>query len=163
MGVLVAEAWSSERPGDDQNRRLRRYSVVVTTALILVCNALLLLGIWGSDVNLESLFRVPEVFNPSRDICLRRSWHKVAGVEQPVQLCYEWINLSDPTGETHTFQNDAEVVRGADGRLHYDYGWSRYRLIAYGGFVIAVTVSGLLTKRYLIARYRTRLNKKSDS
>lgn len=112
-GVLVAEIGSSSRPAaGDQDRRLRRYSVLVTTALILVCNALLLLGIWGSDVNLEALFRVPEVFNPSRDICLRRSWHKVAGVEQPVQLCYEWINLSDPTGETHTFQDDAEVVRG---------------------------------------------------
>jgi hypothetical protein len=152
VGVQVGDAFLPE-----QARRLRRYTFVVTTAMILLCNALLLLGIWGSGVNLDALFRLPDVFDPAQDICLRLSWHKVTGVERPVQLCYEWIHLSDPSGETHTFQNEAQVVKGADGKLHYDYGWTRYRLIAFGGFVVAVTVFGVLVKRYLIARYRTRL------
>lgn len=143
----------------EQARRLRRYAFAVTTAMIVLCNALVLLGIWGSGVNLDTLFRLPDTFNPAQDICLRLSWHKVAGVERPVQLCYEWIHLSDPSGETHTFQNEAEVVKGPDGKLHYDYGWARYRLIAFGGFVVAVTVFGVLVKRSLIARYRTRLTK----
>jgi hypothetical protein len=97
------------------------------------------------------------VVNPAQDICLRLSWHKVAGVDRPVQLCYEWLHLSDPSGETHTFQTDAEVVKGPDGKLQYDYGWKNYRLIGFGLFVAAVIAVGVALKRYLIARYRTKL------
>lgn len=155
VGAQVADGFPPEAA--EQTRRLRRYTFVVTTVLIILCNALLLLGIWGSGVNLDAVFRVPDVFNPAQDICLRLSWHKVAGVDRPVQLCYEWIHLSDPSGETHKFQTDAEVVKGADGKLHYDYGWMNYRLIAFGAFVAAVIILGVALKRYLIARYRTQL------
>jgi hypothetical protein len=143
---------------EQQLHRLRRYTTLVTVGLILGCNAIVLLGIWGSGVNLESLFRTPDVFNPGKDICLRQSWHKVTGVEQPVRLCYEWINLSDPSGETHTFQQDTAVVQGADGALYFDHGLrADYRLLLFAAFVLAVLVGGIAAKRYLIARYRIRL------
>jgi hypothetical protein len=143
---------------EQQLIQLRRYTTVVTVALILGCNAIVLLGIWGSGVNIESLLRTTDVFNPAQDVCLRMSWHKVAGVEQPIRLCYEWINLSDPSGKTHTFQEDTEVVQGADGNLYFDHGLrGDYRLFLFATFVLAVLVGGMATKRYLIARYRTRL------
>jgi hypothetical protein len=153
--MLVQEAPSRD---ELQRRQLRRYTTLVTAGLILGCNAIVLLGIWGSGVNIESLFRTPDVFNPAKDICLRLSWHKVAGVEQPLRLCYEWINLSDPSGETHTFQQDTAVVQGADGKLYFDHGLrADYRLFLFGAFVLAVLVGGMAAKRYLIARYRIRI------
>lgn len=148
---------------DQQRRRLRRYTNLVTVILILVCNAVFLLGIWGSGVNLETLFRTPDVFNPTKDICLRLSWHKVAGIAQPIRLCYEWINLSDPSGETHKFQPETQVVQGADGNLYFDHGLrADYRLFLFAAFVIVLVVGGLLAKRYLIGRYRVRLGLAHD-
>jgi hypothetical protein len=153
--MLVQESPSQY---EQQLSQLRRYTTVVTVGLILGCNAIVLLGIWGSGVNIESLFRTPDVFNPAKDICLRLSWHKVAGVEQPVRLCYEWINLSDPSGHTHTFQQDTEVVQGADGNLYFDHGLrADYRLFLFAAFVLAVLLGGVAAKRFLIARYRIRL------
>src|SRR5438034_10730840 len=73
----------NERIRDEQVPGLRRYTLIVTVTLILTCNAILLLGIWGSGVNLDSIFRTPDIFNPSKDVCLRLSWHKVAGIAQP--------------------------------------------------------------------------------
>src|SRR2546429_7683009 len=105
-----------------QAHRVRRYTYRVTAILIVVCNAVLLLGVWVSGVNLDTLFTTPDRFNTAKDICVRLSWHKVAGVERPVQLCYEWINLSDPSGDTHTFQAETQVVKGGGGKLYYDGG-----------------------------------------
>ncbi len=143
---------------DQQAKQLRRYTSGVTAAMILLCNAVLLLGIWGSGVNLDTLFTMPDRFNPAKDICLRLSWRKVAGVERPVRLCSEWINLSDPSGETHKFQTETEVVKGADGTLYYDDGvYMNDRLFAFGAFVVAVVTLGIMLKRHLIARYRGQL------
>jgi hypothetical protein len=148
---------------DEQLRRLRRYTNLVSVTLILACNAILLLGIWGSGVNLESLFRTPDVFNPTKDICLRMSWHKVAGVAQPIRLCYEWINLSDPSGDTHKFQPETQVVQGADGNLYFDHGLrADYRLFLFAAFVILLVGGGIVIKRYLIGRYRIRLGLAGD-
>lgn len=141
-----------------RQRRVRRFSVLVTLALIVVCNAIILAGLWASGINLESLFRKPDLFNPSRDVCLRYNWHKVSGVQQPVRLCYEWINLSDPSGNTHTFQPDTEIVLGADGKLHYARGAEvDARLILLLAFIGAVLAGGIALSKFLIARYRVRL------
>jgi hypothetical protein len=143
---------------EDRLHRLRRYTVVVTVSLILICNAIFLLGVWGSGVNLETVLRTPDVFNPVSDICLRLRWHKVSGDDQPVRLCAEWINLSDPSGETHTFHRDTQVVKGADGNLYFDHGLrSDYRLLVFVGSVAALVGAGVAAKRRLIARYRVRL------
>lgn len=141
-----------------QAQLVRRYTYRVTAILIVLCNAILLLGVWVSGVNLDTLFTTPDRFNPAKDICLRLSWHKVGGVERPVQLCYEWINLSDPSGDTHKFQAETQVVKGADGKLYYDGGVRMdYRVFVLAAFVVAVVALGVTLKRYLIARYRGRL------
>jgi hypothetical protein len=139
---------------------LRRYTARVTASLILLCSGFYLLGVWGSGVSLESLFRSPDRFNPAKDICLRVSWHKVVGVEQPVQLCYEWINTADPSGHTHTFERETEVVKGADGKLYYDDGARvDYRFFLLVAFLVSVLALGMRAQRWLIARYRSRLER----
>jgi len=158
--VTPLEPAPPEQQGDEisQADRLRRYTHRVTAALILLCNAVLLVGVWVSGVNLDTLFTTPDRFNPNKDICVRQSWHKVAGLERPVQLCFEWINLADPSGETHKFQAETQVVKGADGKLYYDDGMRMdYRVFLLGAFVAVVVALGLALKRYLIARYRERL------
>jgi hypothetical protein len=141
-----------------QAHRVRRYTYRVTAILIVLCNAVLLLGVWGSGVNLDTLFTTPDRFNPAKDICVRLSWHKVAGIERPVQLCYEWINLSDPSGDTHKFQAETQVVKDAAGKLYYDEGVRvDYRVFVLGACVVAVVALGVTLKRYLIARYRGHL------
>ncbi len=141
----------------EAQRRLRRFSVLVTLVLILACNAIILFGIWASGINLDGLFRAPDRFDPNRHECLRYNWHKVSGVQQPVRLCYEWIDLSDPSGNTHTFQPDTDIVLGSDGKLHYaqeERVDSRlWLLLAFAGAVLA---AGMAMSKLLITRYRTR-------
>jgi hypothetical protein len=142
-----------------RQRRLRRYSVLVTLALIIVCNAVILLGVWTSGVNLDGLLRAADRFDPGRDECLRYNWRKVSGVQQPVRLCYEWINLSDPSGNTHTLQADTDIVLGADGKLHYAQGERvDARLFLLLAFIGAVLAAGMAASKFLIGRYRTRLD-----
>ncbi|HJU06052.1 MAG TPA: hypothetical protein VJ692_12950 [Nitrospiraceae bacterium] len=149
---------------DRQDARLRRYSLIVTAAMIVLCNAIFLLGIWGSGVNLDELIRTPDLFNPLKDICLRLMWRKVEGEAQPIQLCSEWINLSDPSGNTHSFQKQTEVVKGGDGKLYFDHGVRvDYRLFLFAGFIIAIIIFGFALRRFLIRRYRRRLEAASGS
>ena len=143
---------------EHKQRKLRRYTYGVSILLVVLCNAVFLLGLWGSRVNLDTLIRMPDHFDPTKDVCLRLGWHRVTGAEGPVELCNEWINLSDPSGETHRFQQDTKVVQGADGKLYFDHpARVDYRLFLLGGFVVAVITAGVLLKRHLIARYRLRL------
>lgn len=158
------EPLAGRSPGHDRNAlRVRRYTTGVTVAMIVLCNAVFLFGIWISGVNLERLIRIPDLFDPVQDICLRLGWHRVAGLNEPVHLCSEWIHLSDPSGETHKFQAETRVVQGADGKLYFDHG-SRvdYRLFVLAGFVVAVIALGLMLKHYLITRYRGRLETRDD-
>ena len=143
---------------EEQDPRLRRYNLIVTAVLIVLCNAIFLLGVWGSGVNLDELIRTPDLFNPTKDVCLRLKWQKIEGNDERIQLCSEWINLSDPSGNTHSFQKDTEVVKGGDGKLYFNHGVQvDYRLFVFVGFVIAIIVSGSLLRRHLIRRYRRRL------
>lgn len=154
QAVPVVAADEAEQRG----LKVRRYAARVTVLMIVLCNAVLVLGVWGSGVNLDRLIRFPDIFNPSQDVCLRLAWHKVVGANEPVRLCSEWINLADPTGETHRFQHETQVVQGADGKLYFDHGERvDYRLLLFVAFVAAIIVSGVLLKRYLIAQYRLRL------
>jgi hypothetical protein len=147
---------------EEQGRRLRRYSLLVTITMMILCNAIFLFGLWATGANLDKLIKIPERFNPLNDICLRFIWRPVAGEEQPVRLCSEWIMLSDPTGETHTIQKETEVVKGGDGRLYFDYGTLvDYRLFVFAAFVGMIIALGIWGKRTLIRRYRTSLEREN--
>lgn len=159
-----AEAANQVALTDEQQQRLRRYHVWVTLGMMVLCNVIFLGGMWISGTRIEKLVRFPDVFNPIQDVCLRFTWRQVEGDQQPVRLCSEWINLSDPSGETHTFQKETEVVKGGDGKLYFDYG-SRvdYRIAVFGISVIAIIVFGIVLKRFLIRRYRMRLKQETSS
>ncbi len=92
--------------------RLRRYATRVTLGIIVVCNIILLVGLRVSGVDVNDLIRTPDVYDLQRDVCVRSGWHRVSGVDKPVRLCAEWINLSDRSGKTHQFQRDTLVVQG---------------------------------------------------
>ncbi|MGH7231564.1 MAG: hypothetical protein ACREJU_09435 [Nitrospiraceae bacterium] len=165
--MSTVPAWRGDpdtepRRSERQDSRLRRYNLLVTLVMIVLCNAIFLLGIWGSGVNLDELIRTPDLFNPTKDVCLRLKWQKIEGDDERVQLCSEWINLSDPSGNTHSFQKGTEVVKGGDGKLYFDHGVQvDYRLFAFAGFVVAIVVLGFLLRRHLIRRYRRRLEHSS--
>lgn len=143
-----------------RHARVRRFTMAVTVVLIVLCNAVLLAGIRLSGVNLDDLVKTPDLFNPKSDICLRLTWQRLPGASDPVRLCSEWINLSDPSGQPHTLDKDTKVKQGADGRYYVDRGVrADYRLMGFVVFVGAVIVSGMLVRRYLVTRYRMQLER----
>lgn len=146
--------------GDEASRqaRVRRFTIGVTVVLILLCNGLFLFGMWVSGVNLDELVRAPDQFNPQSDVCLRLSWQRLAGATDPIRLCSEWINLSDPTGTPHMLDTHTTVHQGPDGRYYVDHGIrADYRLVWWVAFVAAIILFGMLTRRYLVNRYRLQL------
>jgi hypothetical protein len=60
--------------GDVESRQaqVRRFARVVSLAMIVLCNAIVLVGLWASGINLDELVATPDVFNSKQDICLRR-------------------------------------------------------------------------------------------
>ncbi len=143
---------------EQRDHHVRRYATRVMVGVIVLCNTVFLAGIWGSGVDLERLIRVPDEFNPEKDVCLRLAWHQVAGLDKPIRLCAEWINLSDPSGHTHEFQRDTVVVQSADGKLYFDHAPRvDYRLLVIVVFLLVVIVFGIVLNRYVISRYRERL------
>ena len=146
--------------GEDasRNSRVQRYARIITIVLIVVCNGIFLFGMWASGVNLDELVKTQDQFNPQDDVCLRLSWQHLAGSTEPIRLCSEWINLSDPSGKPHVLDQNTKVRQGPDGRYYVDRGIKAdYRLLGFVGFVVAVIVFGMVTRRYLVNRYRIQL------
>ena len=137
---------------------VRRFATVVSLVMMILCNAIVLVGLWASGINLDELATTPDVFNSKQDICLRLGWQSVTGAAEPVRLCSEWINLSDPSGETHQIQREIKLRHGSDGQYYVDRGThADYRLLILVLFVVAVIAFGLVVKWYLVSRYRLRL------
>ena len=146
--------------GDTESRKalVRRFAWVVSLAMMILCNAIVLVGLWASGINLDELATTPDVFNSKQDICLRLGWQSVTGAADPVPLCSEWINLSDPSGKTHQIQREIKLRQGPDGQYYADRGiHADYRLLILMLFVVAVIAFGLVAKWYLVSRYRQRL------
>lgn len=145
---------------DDQRRvgKVRRYTACVSLVLMVLCNAIVLVGLWVSGINLDELAATPDVFNSKQDVCLRLRWQPVTGASDPVPFCSEWINLSDPSGQTHQIQRESRLQQGPDGQYYVGQNiHADYRLLILVMFVIAVIASGLVAKSYLVSRYRLRL------
>jgi hypothetical protein len=146
--------------GDPESRKalVRRFARVVSLAMMVLCNAIVLVGLWASGINLDELAAAPDVFDSKQDICLRFGWQSVTGAAAPVRLCSEWINLSDPSGKTHQIQREIKLRQGPDGQYYVDRGvHADYRLLMLMLFVVAVIAFGLVAKWYLVSRYRLRL------
>lgn len=145
-------------PDDRRATKVRRFAMAVTAGMIVLCNCILLFGIWVSGVNLDELVKTPDLFNSKEDICLRMTWQRVAGVSEPVRLCSEWINLADPSGKPHLLAKDVKVRQGPDGQYYFDRGVrADFRLLGLALFVAAVLLLGMWARRYLVSRYRVQL------
>lgn len=155
-----------DQPMTDDRRRavkLRRFSLVVSLVLVVLCNAILLGGFALSGINLDDLVQTPDFFNAKQDVCLRLTWQSVLGANEPVRLCSEWLNLSDPSGKTHFLQPDAKLKKGLDGQYYVDQGVrADYRLLMLILFVIVVIIAGVRAKWFLVNRYRLRLESTDD-
>ncbi len=137
--------------------RVRRYAVRIAICFIIGVNALFLLILWGSGVDLDRIFAERDFFDPVQDVCLRMAWYKPVGEKEPIRLCKEWINLGDPSGQVHKNQSDLQIVKGADGKVYANAAPGDGRLIAVIIFVMALVAGGMWLQRHLIARYRARL------
>ncbi|NKB80558.1 MAG: hypothetical protein GKS05_01410 [Nitrospirales bacterium] len=135
------------------------FSLGVTLCLIVLCNGVLLGGVVVSGVNLEHILAPPEFFDAAKDQCVRVAWTHVVGVEGPMRVCSEWLVLSDLTGQTHVIRDGEPLVLGNDGKLYYASDRNRdFRLAGLLLFVVVVIFSGVRLKRFLIVRYRVRLD-----
>lgn len=150
-----------DQPMTDECRRadkIRRFSLAVSLVLMTLCNAILLGGFALSGINLDDVVKTPDVFNAKQDVCLRLSWHSWPGVQEPVRLCSEWLNLSDPSGTTHSLQPGTKFTQGLDGQYYADQGVEAdYRLVMLMLFVTAIIIGGVWAKWFLVNRYRLRL------
>ena len=138
--------------------RVRRFTVGLTIGLIIVINALFLLVLRGSGLDLDRIFAERDFFDPVRDVCLRLAWYNPAGEKEPVRLCQEWVNLGDPSGKVYRNQQDMVIVKGADGKVYAKEGAGDGRLVALVVFLVALVAGGMWLQRHLIARYRSRLS-----
>src|SRR2546426_11132610 len=116
MERSMGTASLSQPSSDDQRRarKVRRFTIAVSLAMIILCNAIGLVGLWASGINLDELVTTPDVFNSKQDICLRLGWQSVTGAAELVPLCSEWVNLSDPSRKTHRIQQEIEPRTGPD-------------------------------------------------
>lgn len=147
-------------PGEspETSRRVKRFTLVVTGALIIGCNALILGGLWVSGVDLETVLSKPELYDPANGHCVRVIWAKIEGAEGLVKVCAEWLDFSDISGETHVLPEGKTLTMGPDGNLHFSGDAAdNYRLIALMIFAIVVMASGMWMKRVLIAKYHAHL------
>jgi len=155
---VVVQTATDQRIAD----QTRRYTVRLAVCFIIGVNALFLLVLWGSGMDLDQIFAERDFFDPTRDICLRMAWYKPLDEKDPVRLCKEWINLGDPTGHVHKFNKDLQVVKGADGKVYAKEGAGDGRLIAVVIIVVLLVAGGIWLQRHLIARYRARLAAVAD-
>ncbi len=143
---------------ESQSIKLRWFARAVSVFLIIVCNALLLGGLWMSGVDLDIALSKPELYEPQNGHCVRVGIAKVVGVEGPIQICTEWLDISDPSGNTHQIREGQPLAMGADGQLYYQpRQGENFRFIGLLMFVIVVMGSGMWAKRYLITKYQLQL------
>lgn len=143
---------------ESQSTRLRWFARGVTVLLIIVCNALLLGGLWLSGVDLDIALSKPELYDPENGYCVRVGFANVEGVKGPLQICTEWLDFSDPSGNTHQIREGGGLALGADGQLYYQARqWENFRLVALVMFVVFIIGSGMWVKRFLISRYQLQL------
>lgn len=155
-----------DQPMTEEARRaskIRRFSLLISLALMVCCNAILFVGLRLSGINLDDLVKTPDLFNAKQDVCLRLSWQSLPGEQEPVQLCSEWLNLSDPSGQPHSLSPDTKLKKAPDGHYYVDQAvQADYRLLMLMVFVAAIIVGGVKTKWLLVSRYRLHL-KSTDS
>ena len=144
--------------------RFRWFRFGVTILLIIVCNSLLLGGLWASGLDLDFVLTNVELYDPASGHCVRAAWTSVSGIEQPIQVCTEWLDTTDPTGHLHTLRKNEPLAMGVSGNLYYQNARKTDRhLLGLLAFTVVVIVLGMWAKRFLLKWYQLRLNEDPQS
>ena len=144
--------------------RFRWFSFWFTLLLIIVCNGMLLGGLWASGLDLDFMLTNSDLYDPASGHCVGVAWTKVSGFESPIQVCSEWLDTTDPTGQVHTLRTNEPLAMGADGNLYYKNARNAdYQLLALLTFTVVVIYSGMRLKRFLITWYQLQLQASSQS
>ena len=139
--------------------RLRWFSLGITLGLIIVCNSLLLGGLWVSGLDLDFVLTNSELYDPTSGHCVRVMRKKVLGMNAPVQVCSEWLDIADPTGQVHKLRKNEPLAMGSDGNLYYPNARKAdHQLLGLLVFTAAVIFAGMWVKRFLINWYQLRLH-----
>ena len=138
--------------------RFRWFSFWITLLLIIVCNGMLLGALWASGLDLDFVLTNSELYDPASGHCVGVAWMKVSGVDSPIQVCFEWLDTTDPTGQVHTLRINEPLTMGPDGNLYYQNARNAdLQLLVLLVFTIAVIFSGMRLKRFLITWYQLQL------
>ena len=153
-------------PGMDSDELARRmmehriYRHRVTGITIVLCSLVFLGGLWASGLDLEDLVWRAGMFDPKQHICLKTKWFPTTrGEAGRVELCNEWIDLSDQSGRIHMLMaEDLEVVKGQDGivRTRLQRGIN-YPLVSTAGFLMLIIGVGRFAQHYLIGKHRRQM------
>lgn len=139
--------------------RFRWFSFWITLTLIIVCNGLLLGGLWASGLDLDFVLTNSDLYDPTSGHCIGLQVIQVAGVDSPLQVCSEWLDTNDPTGEVHKLRVNEPLAMGADGNLYYQNARNAdYHMLGLLGFVVVVIFAGMRLKRSLLNWYQLRLH-----
>jgi len=151
------------RPMIFSESRFRWFSFGITLLLIIVCNGMLLGGLWASGLDLDFVLTNSELYDPASGHCVGVAWRNVSGVDSPIQVCSEWLDTTDPTGQIHKLRENEPLSMGADGNLFYQNARKRdHQLLGLLAFSVVVIVSGMRLKRFLITWYQLRLHADSQ-
>ncbi len=144
--------------------RLRWFRLGITLVLIVVCNLVLLGVLWLTGLDLDGVLTKAELYDPQSGPCLRVAWTEVSGVEGPIQVCSEWLDVTDPTGQVHSLREGEPLAMSVAGNLYYENaGDADHRLLGLLLFTGAVIYLGMWAKRRLLTWYETRLRKHEPS
>jgi len=138
----------------------RIYHHRVKGVTILICSLIFLGGLWISGLDLEDLVWRAGMFNPKEHVCLKTVWVSTTqGTADRVQLCTEWIDLSDLSGQTHRMAiENLEVLKGQDGKIHTHLQRGiNYRLVMVVGFLTLIILAGRIAQHFLITRHKQRM------
>ncbi len=111
-----------------------------------------------SGLDLDFVLTNSELYDPTSAYCVRVTWEKILGVDSPVQVCSEWLDTTDPTGQVHTLRKNEPLAMGSDGNLYYlNARKADHQLLGLVVFTFAVIFLGMWVKRFLINWYQLRL------
>lgn len=143
--------------------RFRWFSFGVTFLLIIVCNSMLLGGLWASGLDLDFVLTNSELYDPKSGHCVGVVVTNVSGVDSPIQVCSKWLDTTDPTGQVHTLRENEPLSMDANGNLYYlNARKGDHQLLGLLAFTIVVIACGARLKRLLITWYWRRLHPRSQ-